>query len=205
MREMSEMTKSEMLDEYNGIVQILRTEFEVTDARERRQFETRADAEKALANIRGTLAARKNGWTAQLRQDKLPADEQPPAGVPVETPGSQAFGAAMKEMDEMAKNGKAKTTKKSKVRARGAGKPAGDNFHPVRPDTARAKILKQMDGSYTPEQIAKKVGLEPKQVSIHLHTLWRDCGIGHAVEAGGQVRAVFPRGRNIGNCFKESE
>lgn len=95
----------------------------------------------------------------------------------------------------------AKTTTKTKKApsARKVGKPAKTvaELGTCRAGTARAKILKLMDGSKTAEAIGKAVGVPTTMVMAHAFCLHRDVGVGYKLTDDGKLEALFPGQKTI--------
>ena len=86
---------------------------------------------------------------------------------------------------------------KTRAPRQSSGKPAKSvaEFKTVRAGTARAKILRLIDGSSTLAEVASAVGLDAAKVAAHLYCTWRDCGIGYRLD-DGKVTAVYPEGKS---------
>jgi hypothetical protein len=108
--------------------------------------------------------------------------------------------------DDMATNGKKKSKKTNGNGTRGKGKPAGSvsMFKPVREGSTRQKILKLMDGTKTPDQIATKMECDRAKIMAHAFCLARDCGIGYTID-DGKLIALYPTNRSYEDAVTASK
>ena len=65
-------------------------------------------------------------------------------------------------------------------------------FHPVTAGTKRAYLLSLLDGTRTIKEIAELCQTTPNNARVTIHCLFRDCGIGHKLDAQGKITAVHP-------------
>ncbi len=94
------------------------------------------------------------------------------------------------------------TTPAAPTRQRRAGKAQqdkepGTNYKMPREGTERHMVLKLMDGTRTPEEIAvimkkKNARFDTKYVYAHAYCTFRDCGIGYHTAVDGKLEARFP-------------
>ncbi len=76
-------------------------------------------------------------------------------------------------------------------------KEPGTNYKMPREGTERHMVLKLMDGTRTPEEIAvimkkKNTRFDAKYVYAHAYCTFRDCGIGYHTAVDGKLEARFP-------------
>ncbi len=116
----------------------------------------------------------------------------------------------IEETIDMAKSATTNGVRSS--RAPGVGRlisqrPAGlvSEFKQTRQGTDRAQVLKLMDGTKTPDEIAVEMGggkFDAKYVMAHAYCLHRDCAIGYELTKEGKLLALYPRGRSYGDAIK---
>lgn len=143
----------------------------------------------------------------ELTKVELPNDS------PTIQPSSEESEQETTTMAKSNGNG-TKTEKAKRSRAPGTARgvtaqPAGTvaEFKQVRAGSDRAHVLKLMDGSKTPEQIAKSLGggkFDGKYIMQHAYCLKRDSGIGYEITAAGHLNALFPKNRSFADAIKEA-
>ena len=80
------------------------------------------------------------------------------------------------------------------------------DFRRIRGGTDRAAVLKLMNGTMSPEQIAKKLGGEKftaRYVMAHVYCLRRDCGIGYELNDRGKLVALYPGDKTYRDTVKK--
>jgi hypothetical protein len=187
-----EKTLSHKLREYNAIVQELVGLGVVK--KERTTFSTHVEADAAIERINSSLRAVKQGQ----KDERSLAGSVPKSNIP-STPQQKEVAVATA------------ARKKTIVRAKTAegrqfGKPAKvlAEFRQIKDGTARAHVLKLMDGRHTADQIASRVGIEKTVVKLHAYKLWSDCGIGYEI-VNDKMTALYPKGKSYEAAIKKAE
>lgn len=80
--------------------------------------------------------------------------------------------------------------------------PRTSAFRPVREGTFRATLLRSMDGTKTPEQLAELGQRSRSLVMSHAYCLYRDCGIGYGLTKDGSLVAILPRNKTLQDAVR---
>ncbi len=151
------------------------------------------------------VAARRTFALLHAKYNGLPTTRvEVAADLPI-TPPSQEMMTMAKTTTDAPRVRRARAPGVGKqTQGRSAGTVA--DFKQTREGTARQKILKMMDGTQSPDQIAAVMGgtFTGKYVLAHAYCLRRDCGIGYELTRDGHLLALYPKNRSYADAIKQT-
>jgi len=153
-----------------------------------------------------TIARQRFPARLEARAQSLPVIEGP------EKPNEASTEA--KENDMPAAKKKLVARKPANGNPRVERKPAGlvANFRQVREGTDRQRVLKLMNGTKSPEQIATHLEMvadggkpDVKKVLTIAYCINRDSAIGYRINESGKLEAVYPGSKTYEDAVKKPE
>lgn len=199
--DLAHLTGKALVDVYNAFAAKPVKKFETADVGRKRVFALIVENMNS-GSLAAPAAAASEG-NPSLSQDVVTQPVLPAVvaeqGGSVETTAEDTTTQQQSQEDDMANGKKASKKKAATGEGRKVGKPAKTvaELGTCRAGTARAKILKLMDGTKTAESIGKAVGVSTTTVMAHAFCLHRDVGVGYKLTDDGKLEALYPGQKTI--------